>query len=240
MTAATLYLLGQADREVLPDRVVVSVRIRTGLHRSSQAAIADAAACRARLLQDLGARLPEADIRDAAIATEAQTKRVEVRVPRDPHNPDAGSTTETRYDHLGFVGTSTIRIESAAEAAAASLSACAMHPDTYGTGHRYVVSPELARTVRHELECGAITDALARADGLAAAAACRVSGVVSIGEAPHAEPREDYAFQERAMMSPSMGDWDADDLEDALGELRPEPELFSVAVPVRLAITPAG
>jgi uncharacterized protein YggE len=240
MTPATLFLVGRAEREVMPDRFVVTVRIRTAILRTSQDAIVTAAQSRARLLRDLGDQLPNAEIRDAIIRTEDQTKRVEVTVPRDPHNPDAGYTTETRYEHLGYVGNSTIRVSSSADAAAATLAACSMHPDTDGTGYAFQISQELSSEVSHELECEAIGDALARADGLAAAAKCTVSGVLSIGEAPTG-PLRDASFERSyAVMSAPSGDWDADDLEDALDELRPEPQRLAEQVPVRLAIAPSG
>ncbi len=113
------------------------------------------------------------------------------------------------------------------------MAAAGAHPDAARVVPRFEVGPELARSVRDELEQEAVRDALARAAALAAAAGMAVGGILSIGEGPPPAPRdEEEGLYARSMAAPMS----ADEVEEALGELRPEPERRAAHVPVRVAL----
>jgi len=235
MSPATLHLVGIAERDVLPDRFVAALTLRSRLFASPQEAITATAAARARVLRDLGVALPGAEIRDAAIRTEAETKRVEVRTPKDTSD-GPGSVTETRWEHLGYFGSCTLTVGDVAANAATVLAACAAHRDVERVRHVFELSRQRSRLVAHELECEAVADALQRAQGLAAAAGHSVVGVLAIGGAPSPSMPlgESVALYSERMEGPP----DYGDLEDALGELRPEPEEMTAFVPITVAIEP--
>ena len=56
MRPATLHLVGIAERDVLPDRFVAALTLRSRLFASPQEAITATADARARVLRDLGCR----------------------------------------------------------------------------------------------------------------------------------------------------------------------------------------
>ena len=186
--------------------------------------------------------LPDADLRDAAITTETDIRRIETKTPAESTRSghEAGSVTETRYEHLGYFGRCTITVSAQALGAASVLAACAMHPDTERARHEFELARERTREIGHELECEAVADALARAANLAAVADHAVTGLVSIGELPETGGRRSALVFSDALSSRSDEPWDADDMEAALGELRPEPEELSAYIPVRVEIAPAG
>ncbi len=223
MTTPTLYVLGRAARLVVPDRVVVSAAVRTPVLPSPQEALAVCAAARRRLLDHLHAACPGSAIADGRIATEPDQHRV---------TTELAGRREERWEVRGYSGACVVTIEDDASAAGAIVAAAGSHPDAERTVPRFAVGPELARRTRAELEEEAIRDALARAQGLAGAAGLRVGPVLSIGE-PERPPREEsYALHAMADVSSPR------ELEDDLGELRPEPEPFDAAMPVRLALLP--
>jgi hypothetical protein len=115
-----------------------------------------------------------------------------------------------------------------------------MHPDTERARHEFELSRERTREIGNKLECEAVVDALARAADLAAAADHAVTGLVSIGELPQSGGRPLSLQFGDALSTRADEPWSADDLEAALGELRPEPEELSAYVPVRVEISPRG
>jgi hypothetical protein len=110
MSSPTPFIVGTAEREVMPDRFVISVAITSMLRDTPQRALAECADARARVRDDLCAALPDITIRDATITTRRETKRVKVTTPRDSsesvpqpgahgHTPSAsGWETEYRYE----------------------------------------------------------------------------------------------------------------------------------------------
>ena len=225
MTTPTLYVLGRAGRLVMPDRVVVSVAVRTPVLPSPQEALAVCAAARRRLLDHLHAACPDSAIADGRIATEPDQHRV---------TTELAGRREERWEVRGYSGACVVTIEDDASAAGAIVAAAGSHPDAERTVPRFAVGPELARRSRAELEEEAIRDALARAQGLAGAAGLRVGPVLSIGEPEPERPSRGEPHALYAMADPSS----PRELEDELGELRPEPERFDTAMPVRLALLP--
>jgi uncharacterized protein YggE len=222
----TLFVMGDAEREVVPDRVVVSVTVQTPVLRSPQEALSRAAEARRRLLDHLEGALPGTAIADGRVTTREEQRRVEEERP---------GRTETRWEVAGYTGLCLVVIEDGAARAPEIVAAAGAHPDAERVSPAFEVGPQLARRVRDELEREAVRDALARAEGLAAAAGLSVGPVVSIGESgPRPEPRDDglRALADHAYPAPA-----ADELEDALGELRPEPEVRRARVPVRVALT---
>jgi uncharacterized protein YggE len=164
----TLFVTGDAEREVVPDRVVVSVSVPTNVLRTLQEALSRAAEARRRPLDDLTSTPPDSAVADGRI--------------------------------------------------------------------RFEVGAALGRRVRDALEKEAVGDALARARGLATAAGMAVGPLVSIGEygpEPPGPRDDDYTTRAFADMPAPMG---AGKLQDALGELRPEPVTRTASVPVRLAL----
>jgi uncharacterized protein YggE len=226
----TLFLVGTAEREVMPDEVHVALRVQTRVHATSPPALADAAEKRARVRAAVAERFPDATVADARITVRDETKALKTRTGRD--------TTEYRHELLGYTGHCTLTVRATADQAAAIVAHGGGHPDVTGVYPRFTVSRALAREVERELECDAIRDALARADDLAEAAGHTVAGLISIGEHPPAAPRgygdETHVFAAR------MYSGSPDDTEDDLSELTPEPELRTTHVPVRVALSPAG
>jgi uncharacterized protein YggE len=229
MAVPTLFVMGSAEREIVPDRVVVSVSVETPLLRSPQEALARAAEARRRLLDDLAAAVPGSAIADGRIATRQEQRSIEEERP---------GRTERRWEVAGYTGHCLITVEDEATMAATIVASAGVHPDAERVTPAFEVSRALARRVRDQLEQEAVRDALVRAEGLAGAAGMAVGPVVSIGEydPPAAAQRDDavaYSPRERAYV-------DQDQLEDTLGELRPEPQLRTAWVPVRLALVDRG
>ena len=223
MPVPTLLVTGTAERLVMPDRVVVTVRVQTPVLPSPQDALAAAAQARRRLLDHLGRALPWAAVTDGRITTREEQRKVAV---------DRPGGTETHWEVAGYTGLCAIALEGEAGQAAEIVAAAGAHADAAEVRPDFHVSPELGRRVRDELEREAVGDALTRAEGRAAAAGMAVDGVLSIGEHAPPAPREEYG----AVMDRSFA---AADLEEALGELRPEPEPRSAEVPVRVALRAA-
>jgi uncharacterized protein YggE len=224
----TLFVMGSAERLVTPDRVVVSVSVRTPVLRTAQEALSRAAEARRRLLDQLAGTLPGARISDARITTRQEQRRVEEERP---------GGVETRWEVAGYTGLSEVTVEDDAARAGEIVAAAGAHPDAERVAPRFEVSPELGRRVRDELEQEAVRDALTRAQGLAAAAGMAAGAVVSIGEHALAPvPRDD----DQIVYSRAMPDLSTQELEEALGELRPEPVLRSQHVPVRVSLREVG
>ena len=224
MTVSTLLVVGQADRDVVPDRVVVSVGVQTPVLPSPQAALARCAEARRRLLDDLHAALPACEITDGRIATRAEQRRVKLEAELEGY-------TEERWEISGYTGHCVVTLEDEAAAAAAIVASAGTHPDAERVMPAFVVSRELARRTQVELEQEAVRDGLERAQGLAAAAGLAVGPVLSIGEPGPLSPArfEGVAYSASSSMS-------TDDLDDQLGELRPEPETLTDTVTVRVAL----
>jgi uncharacterized protein YggE len=229
VTVPTLTVTGWAERDVVPDRVVVSVEVKTPVLPSPQAALARCAEARRRLLDDLGHAHPSSAIADGRIATQAQQRRVEIETELEGY-------TEERWEVDGYTGHCLVTLEDAAAAAAAIVASAGTHPDAERASPAFVVSRALARHTQVELEQEAVRDALDRAEGLAAAAGLAVGPVLSIGEPGPSPPGryEEVAYGPRSAMSLSAGE-----LEAELEELRPEPETRSDRVTVRVALVAA-
>jgi uncharacterized protein YggE len=241
MSHPTLFIVGTAEREVMPDRFVINVSITSLLYETPQRALAECADARARVRDDLFAVLPDLTIRDATITTPRDASESVPQPGACGQAPSAsGSKTEYRYESLGYRGYCTVTIHADAARAAAVLAQAGMHPDAYQTRHTFEISRERERSTKHELEVAAIHDALARASDLAAAAGHTVTGVVSIGEIAPPRDRE-FADDDDVAYSPMMEHASAvERVEEALSELRSEPRLLSATMPVRVAIRPAS
>jgi uncharacterized protein YggE len=226
----TLYVTGRSEREVVPDRVVVHVHVESEPHRAPQAAIAAAAAARRRILDDLAAAHPDARITDARVTTVPEHATI-------TEDLGQGRTSE-RFEVTGHRGRALVRLEGPVDRAHALMASAGAHPDAARAVPEFVVSPDLARRVDGELEQEAVRDALARAAGIAEAAGMAVTGILSIGEAATPPPGGDLAVHamERAYMSVD----DRDRLEEALGELRPDPVVRSAVMPLRVTLGPAA
>ena len=226
MTVPTLTVTGRSERDVVPDRVVVSVEVTTPVLPSPQAALARCAEARRRLLDDLRAAHPGSAIADGRITTQAEQRRVKIETELE-------GRTEERWEVHGYTGHCLVTLEDDAAAAAAIVASAGTHPDARRVLPSFIVGRALARQSQVELEREAVRDALDRAEGLAAAAGLAVGPVLSIGEPGPPPPGRfeevTYSAQSRSVLS-------ADELEAELGELRPEPETRSDTVTVRVAL----
>lgn len=225
MAIPTLFVIGGAEREVVPDRVVVSAGVQTPVLRTPQEALSAAAESRRRLLDHLAAALPGSAIADGRVTTRQEQRIIEEERP---------GRTETRYEVAGYTGLCQVTIEDEVARAAEIVASAGAHRDADWVSPRFRVGAALARSVRDELEQEAVRDALARATGLAAAAGMAIGAVISIGEGGSRAPDlDDHPRHEMRMMAAPPG---VQELQDALGELRPEPETRTASVPVRLAL----
>jgi uncharacterized protein YggE len=226
VTVPTLTVVGRAQRDVLPDRVVVSVAVTTKRLPSPQQALTWCAKARRRLLDDLRAAHPATTISDGRITTQAEQRRVKVEDELDGY-------TEERWEIDGYTGHCLVTLEDDVAAAAAIVGTAGTHPDAERVSPGFVVSPALGRQTAVELEREAVRDALDRAQGLAAAAGMAVGPVLAIG-GPDPAPAVRYGETFSSARSMSAGE-----VEEALGELRPEAETRSDRVTVRVALVAA-
>jgi uncharacterized protein YggE len=229
VTVPTLFVTGSAEREVTPDLVVVSVSVQTPVMPTPQAALSAAADARRRLLGHLEAGLAGVAISDGRVTTRQEQRQIRAERP---------GGTETRWEVAGSTGLCLITIQAGAARAAEIVAAAGAHPDAERVSPAFEVSAALERSTRDDLERDAVRDALARAEGLAAAAGMAVGRVVSIGEHAPASPQPPGV--EHMRYSQPLADMSPDELEEALGEPRPEPEPRAAEVPVRLELREAG
>ncbi len=228
MAVPTLFVMGAAERLVTPDRVRVSVSVQTPVLRTAPEALARAAEARRRLLDHMAASLPGTAVSDGRITTRQEQRSVE---------EERAGRIETRWEVAGYTGLCMIGVEDDAGRAAEIVAAVGAHPDAQRVWPAFEVSPALERRARDELEREAVRDALERAGGLAAAAGMAVGAVLSIGEpGPPQGPWGEPPVAARMLSA----DVSADELEEALGELRPEPEPRRAEVPVRVELREAG
>ena len=223
----TVNVVGEAEREVVPDRVVVTVSIRTPVLPTPAEALALGVARRARVREELAAAVPDATVSDARVTTVAEHEHIE--------EPDARGRVVSRSVVRGHSGACELRVEAAADRAAAIMGAAGSHQDVAAARPGFAIGAGLRRAVERELEQEAVRDALARAAGLAGAAGMRCGEVLAIGEPPAGgdEPRR----REVVLHSMAM---DAGEMEEAIGELVPEARTLSARVPVGLALLPTG
>ncbi len=223
---ASIHVVGEAERRVIPDRVIVAITIRTPVLPTPAEALALGVAARGRVRGALASGAPEATISDARVTTVAQHEHVE--------EPDARGRTTSRTVVRGYMGVCELRAESEAGRAAAIMGVVGTHPDVTRVSPGFAIGPVLRRTTLRELEQEAVRDALERAAGLAGAAGMRCGEVLSIGEAPaDADPYE-RGIGIRAMAM------EAAEMEETLGELVPEEQPLVASVPVTLALVGGG
>jgi uncharacterized protein YggE len=223
MAAPEITVDGRARREVIPDRVVVSVTVRTRVLPTAREALADCAARRRRLLDALAAARPGAEIRDGRIDVREHQVRVKDRA--------SGETVE-HWEVRGHFGRCVVEAEEAADEAAALVAAAGALPEATAVHPRFHVSPALSRAVDGELQQGAARDGVARAEAIAAALGVEAGGLLSVAESRGGgyEPRMALA----AYSAEPPGD--PDDIAADLGELRPDPVTMEAVMTVRMAI----
>jgi uncharacterized protein YggE len=219
-------VVGEAERQVVPDRVVVTVSIRTPTLPTPAEALALGIVRRARVREALAAAVPGAAVSDARVTTSAEHEHVE--------EPDARGRVVSRSVVRGHYGVCELRVEDAAGRAGAIMGAAGAHPDVAAATPGFAIGADLRRAVERELEQEAVRDALVRGAGLAEAAGMRCGEVLVIGDPPAAaEPYERGIVLAELRM-------EAGALEDAIGELVPEARTLSARVPVSLALLPGG
>ncbi len=217
---------GDAEREVVPDEIVVTVEIRTPTLPRPTDALAEGIARRGRvrpLLEGLdGVTLADARVTTAPVHREVKES--------DPY----GGTT-TRMEVLGHRGECTLQARAAAGLATVIVATAGSLPDVFRVIPRFEVSRSLSRATTRELEQEAVRDGLARAAALAEAGGVRSGAVLRIGEPGSRGYDDGQVLYSRAYSDASMG-IDPDDI----GELVPEPVTLSARVVVTVALEPAG
>lgn len=221
-----MHVLGEAERRVVPDRVVVTVTIRTPVLRTPAEALGLGVERRGRVRDALAGGTPDAVVSDARVTTLPQHEQVE--------EPDAQGRVRTRSVLRGHVGLCRLVAEAEASRAAAIMAVAGSHPDVESAVPSFTIGPALRRATARELEQEAVRDAIKRARGLATAAGKRLGEVLSIGEPPVGASGHGETVFAAYSMKADMGA----ELEEALGELVPEAQTLTAAVPVSLSLLP--
>lgn len=228
----TLYVVGSAECEVTPDEIEVSLHISTPVHPESTDALADAAGMRSRVVAAMQTHLPGVEVQDRRIGVHEETKLVERRSGHQTH--------ESHHERRGYTGHCTVVLRAGADRAADLVAHGGAHPDVSEVHPRFLLSAGLRRSTLRRLEAEAVRDGLERAANIAAAAGAQVVEIVSVGEWRRAAPDTRgpmYPFEAaHVLVDAQMGD-SGGDIADALGELRPEPQMHAARVPVRVALT---
>lgn len=225
MEVPRLVVVGRATREVVPDRVLVRISVKTAVSPTPQAALSLCADARRRLVDDLAAACPTARVSDGRITTNEATRQVTTQ---------GVGEAETRWETYGYTGHAVVTLEDAVAAAAGIVARAGTHADASTVLPGFVVGPDLERATGRDLEQEAVRDALERAVGLAAAAGMGVGAVIAIEEpSGHVEHP---AHHEVAMYSRVV----SDAVQEALGELRPEPVTRVTEMVVRVALVAAS
>ena len=227
----SVHVVGTAEREVVPDRVVVDVLIRTPVLATPAEALTEGVARRGRVRQALAAGAPDATISDARVTTREEVERVEEVDPR------GRSTTRTVV--RGHSGLCELRAEAEAGRAAALMGIVGTHPEVHAARPRFTIGRGLRRAVDRELEQDAVRDGLERGRALAGAAGMGCGEVLAIGEPPSERAADEPPYGRHAVFAVEARA-DGAELEEEFGELVPEPVTISAAVPVSLALLPRG
>ncbi len=220
-----VHVVGEAERRITPDRVVVSITIQTATLPNPAEALALGVERRARVRDALASGAPDATVSDARVTTQPDHEQVE--------EPDARGRVTSRSVVRGYTGVCRLNAEAEAGRAAALMAIAGAHPDVTNAYPSFAIGPALRRATGRELEQDAVRDAIARARGLAGAAGTRLGEVLAIGE----PPARGAGHREDGLTAYSMASGAAD-LEGVLGELVPEAQTLWVAVPVSLALLP--
>ena len=219
-----IHVTGHAEREVVPDRVVVGVSVQTVVLQSPADALSACASARRRVLEAVHAARPGDDgtIRDGRVVVQPEQVRVEEQ--------QAGRMVE-RWDVVGYRGACLVEVEGPTADAAAIVALAGAHPDASSVAPRFVVSPSLARTVNRDLQQRAARDGMERAAGIAKTLGATLGAIISVAEPDLLRsPDQMTAF---AMKADRVGEIAAD-----LGELRPDPVTMEARIAVRVALTP--
>jgi uncharacterized protein YggE len=206
---------GEATREVDPDVVDVHVDVKTRVHDTQEAALEAALRVRKQLRDLIAASHPDARVGDTRIRV------AEHGVWRERDRPGG---VEAEHVVEGYYGLATVSVREAAARSAEVVATVGAGDEYSARPPAYSLSDRLRAEVTAALECEAVVQARARAERLAAAAGCRLAGVLSIGG--RSEPTvfslgSPSAYEERLAL---------------LEELRPEPVRVEATVPVEFAL----
>ena len=225
---------GRARRRVVPDRVRVTVSLRTPVVRTPQAALRDAVAARERLRARAESALPDAERADGRLVAEPQQARETRPLPAGADHP--GGLTQTEWVTVGYAGVGEMRLDDAAEKAAAMVDALRGHADAEGVVARFYVAPATRDAVHDTLQCDALRDARDRAANLAAALGQAIGPALSV-DALAGQPRPWGGVAERlAVMDAADGGDAGTDDDPEMSELVPEPVEVVATVHARFAL----
>jgi uncharacterized protein YggE len=209
---------GEATREVAPDVVEMHVDVKTRVQETQEAALDAALRVRKQLRDLIAERRPDARVTDTRIRV------AEHHVQRQRERP-GGLESDVVVD--GYYGLAVVSIRDDADRAAELVASVGAGEEFSARPPAYSLSDTLEASVTAELESEAVVQARERAERLAAAAGCRLAGVLSIGRfEPDRGPRI------RAMVAAETYDGRLALLE----EMRPEPIRLEAVVPVEFAL----
>ncbi len=222
MGVPVVRVVGQAEREVVPDEAVVRVEITTPALPTPSEALAEGVARRARVREALAAGAPGARVADARVTTVAAYGEREER--------DGRGQVTRRSVVVGHRGACRLEATAPADGVAEIVRAAGGHPDVDRVDPGFRISRARRRALRRELEAEAVRDAMARAASLATAAGLRAGAVVAIGDPPSATAPGGWPDGTRVLAEMSApGD---------LGEVVPVAERVSAEVPVTVELLP--
>lgn len=216
-------VVGEAEREVVPDEAVVRVEISTPTLPTPAAALEEGSARRARVRDALAVGAPGARVADARVTT--------VAIHADREQRDERGEVTRRSVVVGHRGACRLEVIAPADEVATILGVAGSHPDVEQMDPGFRISRPRGRALRRELEAEAVRDALARAASLATAAGLRAGAVVAIGDPPSGAAAPGFPPEPRMMVA-AMG------IGDALGEVVPVAQRVSAEVPVTLELLP--
>jgi uncharacterized protein YggE len=219
--------IGVASREVEPDRVSVSVLVKTQVHESQQRALRRALEVRGEISAGVRARFPEARVSDSRVYVEEHHVRREMQAER---------RIDTEVLVGGYYGVCTVTVDDAAERAVEIVAAIGAGDEYSARPPTFSLSDAVRTAVVSELECEAVRYARVQAERLASAADCTLGAVLTIGEDAPPETRRGHS--EGVHLRTFAPIDDDPERAELIGEIRPEPINVRAAVPVRFALVP--
>lgn len=229
-TTPDVSVEGAARRRVTPDRVTVTVGLRTDAVATPQDALRDAVAARERLRQRVASALPGVERADGRLTAEPRHAQRTRPLPAGGENPAGGADVE--WVVTGYAGVGDMTLEADAVRAAEIVDALRGHPDAARVAAEFSVASATRDAVHDALQCDALRDARERAARLASALGQDIGPALGI-DAGAAGPGWDGGGP-MALMAKSQGD---DGEEDAaMSELVPEPVDVVATVRVRFAL----
>src|SRR5688572_28450915 len=149
----TVFIGAEAEREVIPDRVVFQLGFQTPVGDRAEDALQNGITLRKRIREAVEEHHSEEKITDSRIATQAHRVEKQTGERQD---------RRTEWVVAGYYGVGNISVEAGAEKAASILATVSQIENVSVTSH-FFVSRDLNRNTRMELEVEAVKGARERA-----------------------------------------------------------------------------